>query len=136
MKERIFIRKVGDTANGNHLEMWDERSVFLKHGVMTVRGKGRLDVPEAFARSRPAQRDAFLAVRRRCEDATLRMSLLQDDFGRTRSPAPMSQRRESTLRISFSSSKFISRPQTDDIAACREAKDRGTFEMPIFQREL
>jgi hypothetical protein len=39
MKERIFIRKVGDTANGNHLEMWDERSVFLKHDVMTVRGK-------------------------------------------------------------------------------------------------
>jgi hypothetical protein len=41
MKERIFIRKLDDTANGNHVEMWDERSVFLKQGVMTVRGKGR-----------------------------------------------------------------------------------------------
>src|ERR1700679_888547 len=49
---------------------------------------------------------------------------------------PTSQRTESTLRISFSLSKFICRPQADDITARGGTDDRRTLEMPILQREL
>src|SRR6185437_6950448 len=93
-------------------------------------------LPAAPAKSRLAQRDAFQVATRRCEDATQQARSLPKDFEHRGFQAPTQQRRESTLRISLSSSKLISRPQTDDIAACRRTYNRGTFEMPIFQRKL